>query len=65
MRGAAGAGGDAMLRRRVTGLLNRMSDSNMAAIASEVLDLFPRHGRRPVTDCIVAELLQVQLLFHD
>ena len=50
------------LQRRVRGLLNRMSDSNLPAIVADVLQLAEQEGERAIADTITAELLQVGAL---
>ena len=47
------------LQRRVRGLLNRMSDSNLPGIVADVLQLAEREGERAIAETITAELLQV------
>ena len=47
------------LQRRVRGLLNRMSDSNLPGIVADVLQLAEREGERAIAEAITAELLQV------
>ena len=47
------------LQRRVRGLLNRMSDSNLPGIVADVLQLAELEGERAIADTITAELLQV------
>ena len=53
------AGQMSQLQRRVRGLLNRMSDSNLPGIVADVLQLAEREGERAVAEAITAELLQV------
>ena len=57
---AQGIGQLGQLERRVRGLLNRMSDSNLPGIAADVVMLAEQEGERAVADAITAELLQVQ-----
>ena len=57
---AQGTGQLSQLERRVRGLLNRMSDSNLPGIAADVVMLAEQEGERAVADAITAELLQVQ-----
>ena len=47
------------LQRRVRGLLNRMSDSNLPGIVADVMQLAELEGERAIADTITAELLQV------
>lgn len=47
------------LQRRVRGLLNRMSDSNLPGIVADVLQLAESEGERAIADVVTAELLQV------
>ena len=54
-----GIGQLSQLERRVRGLLNRMSDSNLPGIAADVVMLAEQEGERAVADAITAELLQV------
>ena len=53
------AGQMSQLQRRVRGLLNRMSDSNLPGIVADVLQLAEREGERAIAETITAELLQV------
>ena len=53
-------GGLSQLQRRVRGLLNRMSDSNLPAIVADVLQLAEQEGERAIADAVTAELLQVR-----
>ena len=46
------------LQRRVRGLLNRMSDSNLPGIVADVLSLAEQEGERAIADAVTAELLQ-------
>ena len=46
------------LQRRVRGLLNRMSDSNLPGIVADVLQLAEQEGERAIADAVTAELLQ-------
>lgn len=56
----AAAGGMSQLQRRVRGLLNRMSDSNLPGIVADVLQLAEQEGERAIADAVTAELLQVR-----
>lgn len=56
MAAAADKGGQ--VQRRVRGLLNRMSDSNLPGIVSDVLLLTEQEGERVVADTVTSELLQ-------
>lgn len=53
------AGQMSQLQRRVRGLLNRMSDSNLPGIVADVLQLAEQEGERAIAETITAELLQV------
>ena len=53
------AGQMSQLQRRVRGLLNRMSDSNLPGIVADVLQLAELEGERAIAETITAELLQV------
>ena len=53
------AGQISQLQRRVRGLLNRMSDSNLPGIVADVLQLADSEGERAIADVVTAELLQV------
>lgn len=53
------AGQTSQLQRRVRGLLNRMSDSNLPGIVADVLQLAEQEGERAIAETITAELLQV------
>ncbi|KAK3264051.1 hypothetical protein CYMTET_27182 [Cymbomonas tetramitiformis] len=50
---------DSALTRNLRGLMNRMSEANVASISAEVSALPDDHGRRSVTDAIGEELLRV------
>ncbi|DBA70559.1 TPA: hypothetical protein ACH3X2_011953 [Trebouxia sp. C0005] len=54
----ATAGGMSQLQRRMRGLLNRMSDSNLPGIVADVLQLAEQEGERAIADAVTAELLQ-------
>ena len=54
-------GTDAQLEARLRGLLNRLAESNLASIASQVLDIMQREGRGAVSDNITSELLSVSV----
>ncbi|KAF8061907.1 MRF1 [Scenedesmus sp. PABB004] len=55
---AAGGGGLApAVQRRVTGLLNRLAESNLQGIVAELLVLYQSEGRRWVGDAVSAGLL--------
>ena len=56
LAGAAEQG--SQVQRRVRGLLNRMSDSNLPGIVSDVLQLTEQEGERAVADTVTSELLQ-------
>lgn len=56
----AAVGGLSQLQRRVRGLLNRMSDSNLPGIVADVLQLAEQEGERGIADAVTAELLQVR-----
>lgn len=47
------------LARRVRGLLNRVSEGNLAGVVGEVTELHQQESRRAVTEAICSELLQV------
>ena len=53
------AGQQSQLQRRMRGLLNRMSDSNLPGIVADVLQLAGQEGERAIADTVTAELLQV------
>ena len=60
--GAAGGPGEGeRLRRRVTGLLNRLAEANVAAVAGELAALYETAGRGAVGAAVASELLQVPL----
>ncbi|KAL3133156.1 hypothetical protein ABBQ38_007050 [Trebouxia sp. C0009 RCD-2024] len=53
------AGGQtSQLQRRVRGLLNRMSDSNLPGVVADVLQLAEQEGERAIAEAVTAELLQ-------
>ena len=59
----AARGGDdeeIRLRRRLTGLINRLSDPNLAQVAGEVLSLLDVAARKSVTDIVTELILQVE-----
>ena len=59
-RTGADAGGQlSQLQRRVRGLLNRLSDSNLASIVADVIQLAEVEGERAIANTVTAELLQV------
>ena len=62
-RAAAAAASDkaSQVQRRVRGLLNRMSDSNLPGIVSDVLQLTEQEGERTIADAVTSELLQASL----
>jgi hypothetical protein len=47
------------LARRVRGLLNRLAESNLAAVVADVAQLYLEEGRRPVSEAFIAELVGV------
>lgn len=51
------------VQRRVRGLLNRMSDSNLPGIVSDMLQLTEQEGERVIADAVTTELLQANLLY--
>lgn len=56
------AGGQtSQLQRRVRGLLNRMSDSNLPGVVADVLQLAEQEGERAIAEAVTAELLQVRV----
>ena len=46
--------------RRVTGLLNRLAEANVAAVAGELTALYETAGRGAVSAAVAAELLQAR-----
>ena len=52
-------GGNLQLTRRVTGLINRLSDANIPQISAEILSLMRSESRRGVMDTAADLLLQV------
>lgn len=51
---------DVQLRRRVTGLVNRLSDPNLAQVTLEVLGILGEERRRAVSDMLAELLLQAR-----
>ena len=51
------------VQRRVRGLLNRMSDSNLPGIVSDMLQLTEQEGERVIADAVTTELLQANLQY--
>ncbi|KXZ45420.1 hypothetical protein GPECTOR_55g326 [Gonium pectorale] len=45
------------VERRVTGLVNRLAESNLQPIAREVAELYGSHGRRLVSEAVAAQIL--------
>jgi nucleolar MIF4G domain-containing protein 1 len=61
--GAGGGGGeDLQIRRRVTGLVNRLSDENLPQVASDIIEILMTQSRRDVMDTVTYLLLQVRPL---
>lgn len=54
----------AQLRRRVTGLINRLSDPNLPQVGGELLSVLDTESRRAVTDIITELLLEVSNPSH-
>jgi len=60
-QGGGGGGEDVRIRRRVTGLVNRLSDENLPQVAADVVDILRTQSRRDVIDTLTQLLLQVGL----
>ncbi len=58
--GGEGSGGGERVRRRVTGLLNRLAEANVAAVAGELAALHATAGRGAVAAAVTDELLQAR-----
>lgn len=43
----------------MTGLLNRLAESNMQGIVRDVAVLYEEHGRRQVAEAVATQVLQV------
>lgn len=50
---------DLELKRRVKGLLNRLSDGNMESIVKEIMGLYREKARRDVTGMVVKGLMEI------
>ena len=59
MSAASGRAEGERLARRVTGLLNRLAEANVAAVAGELAALYESAGRGAVSAAVASELLQV------
>jgi hypothetical protein len=57
--GEGGSDGE-RVRRRVTGLLNRLAEANVAAVAGELAALHETSGRGAVAAAVTDELLQAR-----
>ena len=50
--------------QRLRGLLNRLVESNIAAVVKEVSRMYEEEGRSLVTNTVVTEIIQVNVAFR-